>query len=341
MQMDENGKRHPYAFLSKTFTPAERNYEIYDRELLAIVRALEEWRHYLQGSPHTTTVYSDHKNLTYFRNPQRLNSRQARWSLLLSEYDLNLIHQPGSKMILSDALSRRPDHHPTEDENNEEQTLLPGKMFMQLIDLELQDKCARDGYKDLQGEASPDRTGGAPSIFADKNWKFEQIGNTDKFLTWYKGKLVVPDEDGMEPCQEIMKKYHNHPLAGHPGQLGMFLKISTHYWWPGMCTDIKNYVSGCVVCQQFKINCRPTKPALMPIEGSNSHRPFAQVSMDLITDLPESEGFDSILSVVDHSLTKGVILIPCKKTVMAEGIATLLINNLFKQFGLPEKVISN
>lgn len=72
-QMDGNGDRHPCAFISKTFSPAERNYEIYDRELLAIVCALTEWRHYIHGSTHTTTLLCDHKNLTYWRSPQKLN----------------------------------------------------------------------------------------------------------------------------------------------------------------------------------------------------------------------------------------------------------------------------
>ena len=84
-QTDVNGDRHPVAFISKTFSPTERNYEIYDRELLAIIRALEEWRHYIQGSPHTTVILSDHKNLMYYREAKKLNRRQARWSLYLSE----------------------------------------------------------------------------------------------------------------------------------------------------------------------------------------------------------------------------------------------------------------
>ena len=72
-QLDSNGNRHPISFISKTFSPTERNYEIYDRELLAIICALNEWRHYIQGTPHTTTILSDHKNLTYYREAQRLN----------------------------------------------------------------------------------------------------------------------------------------------------------------------------------------------------------------------------------------------------------------------------
>ena len=83
----------------------QRNYEIYDRELLGIVRALETWRHYLQGSQFPTVILSDHKNLTYFRTAQKLNRRQARWSLFLSEFDLKLVHVPGSRMIQSDSLS--------------------------------------------------------------------------------------------------------------------------------------------------------------------------------------------------------------------------------------------
>ena len=104
-QMDINGDQHPVSFLSKTFSPTERNYEIYDRELLAIIRALEEWHHYIQGSPHTTVILSDHKNLTYYCKARKLNRRQARWSLYLSEFNVKLLHTPGHKMVQSDALS--------------------------------------------------------------------------------------------------------------------------------------------------------------------------------------------------------------------------------------------
>jgi hypothetical protein len=65
-QLDLNGNWHPIAFLSKTFSETERKYEIYNQELLGIIRALKKWRHYIQGSGHTTIAYSDHKNLTYF-----------------------------------------------------------------------------------------------------------------------------------------------------------------------------------------------------------------------------------------------------------------------------------
>jgi len=105
-QLDSNGDRHPVVFYSKTFSPAKRNYDIHDRELLAIIRALEAWRHYIQGSGHSTVVLSDHQNLTAHKEAKKLNRRQARWFLFLSEYDIKLVHTPGKKMIQSDALSR-------------------------------------------------------------------------------------------------------------------------------------------------------------------------------------------------------------------------------------------
>ena len=95
------------------------------------------------------------------------------------------------------------------------------------------------------------------------------------------------------------------------------------------------------MCQQFKINWSPLNPAYQAIEGTKTTRPFAHCSMDLITDLPPVEGYDSILVVVDQGLSKGVILCPCAKTLTWKGAAILLWDNLFKRFGLPDKMISD
>ena len=69
----EDGKWHPVALLSKLLSPVKWNYEIHDTEMLAIVRALEEWRHYLEGARHPIEIWTDHKNLEYFRTSQKLN----------------------------------------------------------------------------------------------------------------------------------------------------------------------------------------------------------------------------------------------------------------------------
>ena len=135
--------------------------------------------------------------------------------------------------------------------------------------------------------------------------------------------------------------FHDHPTAGHPGELEMYDSIRQHYWWPGLRTYIKNYVQGCGTCQQFKIDRQPTKPSFLPTEGAPTTQPFTNCSMDFIMDLPLVKGHDSILVVVDQGLTKGIILIPCSKTITAEETAQLLLENLYKHFGLLDKIISD
>jgi Integrase zinc binding domain/Integrase core domain len=129
--------------------------------------------------------------------------------------------------------------------------------------------------------------------------------------------------------------------VGHPGELQTFNAVKEHYWWPGLRVFIKNYVQGCGTCQQFKIDRNPLKPAFMPIKGAKSTRPFASCSMDLITDLPPVDGYDSILVVVDRGNTKGAILIPTAETLTQKGAGQLLLDNLYKQFGLPDKMLSD
>ena len=109
-QLPGEEKWHPVAFYSKSLSLVEQNYEIYDKEMLAIIHALEEWRHFLEGACHPVEIWTDHKNLEYFMTVKKLNRRQARWSLYLACFDFKLVHRPGRSMGKPDALSRRLDH---------------------------------------------------------------------------------------------------------------------------------------------------------------------------------------------------------------------------------------
>jgi len=90
LSQEQKGKWKPIAFLSRTMSPAERNYEIYDKELLAIVKALDKWRQYLLDAVKKFEVWTDHENLKHFKKPHKLNGRQARWYLKLQDYDFTL-----------------------------------------------------------------------------------------------------------------------------------------------------------------------------------------------------------------------------------------------------------
>jgi len=99
----------PVAFISKSLSDTKRNYEIHDKEMLAVVRCLEAWRYFLEGVMMKFEIWTDHKNLEYFMKAQKLNRRQARWALYLSRFNFTLKHIPGSRMGKADSLSRRPD----------------------------------------------------------------------------------------------------------------------------------------------------------------------------------------------------------------------------------------
>ena len=132
------GKWHPIAYRSQSLSPVERNYEIHDRELLAIMRALEDWRQYLLGATCPFEVWTDHQNLTYFKKAQKLNRRQARWHTELQEYDFQLIHKPGTQMKRADILSRLSEHV-TGKEDNKDVILLDPKLFVGTIELDTLD----------------------------------------------------------------------------------------------------------------------------------------------------------------------------------------------------------
>ena len=202
--------------------------------------------------------------------------------------------------------------------------MLPDDMFISLIATDLRDKIATITTTDelatrikscLHKQLPP------PMQTALSNWSFK-----DNLIT-YRGKVYIPTNIDLR--KEVVTSFHDSMLAGHPGFFKMLHLIKEHYWWPGMTVFLKKYIDGCAICQQMKLNTHPTVAPLMPIK-SHAHQPFQQITMDFIMDLPLSDGFDSIFVMVDQGLSKGVILIPCNKTVTALQTANLLIREVFK-----------
>jgi len=126
---DKDKLLHPVAFYSRSLTTTEKNYTIYDKELLGVITAFEVWRHHLEGSKFPFQVVTDHKNLLYFKKPKNLNQRQIRWSLFLSKFDFRINFRPRTKSSKPDALSRRPDY-PGSSTSNIQQTVLSENIFV-------------------------------------------------------------------------------------------------------------------------------------------------------------------------------------------------------------------
>jgi len=109
-QASGTGPPHPVAFFSRKFQASEINYPVHEKEMLAIIVAVREWRHYLQGSPHPITILTDHRNLQFFLKAPLQTRRHCRWFETLAPLNFRLHYRPGRLNNAADALSRRPDH---------------------------------------------------------------------------------------------------------------------------------------------------------------------------------------------------------------------------------------
>lgn len=316
-------------------TEAERNYDVHDRELLAIMKTFESWRHYLAGSPHKIDVWSDHRNLEYFRQARKLNRRQARWSAELQDYDFQIIHKPGKLQAKSDALSRRRDHDNGAN-NNEEKVLLPNTLFVRRVSTtdDLRDRIRNSTEYDPQLATSLEALKSGNSTLAKDldHW------SEDDGLLYYKNRLYVPND--IQLRREIAQLHHDHPAAGHRGQAATVISACRDYWWPNITGFLRNYVKGCSTCQSTKIQTRRPPVPMMPIPAEHT-LPFQTVTMDFIVDLPESDGYNAIAVFADHDSSKAAIMVPCLTTITAEQTAELYFNHVFRHFGLPKTAISD
>ena len=135
----ENRKWRPVVFLSKSLNKTERNYEIHDKEMLVVIRGLENQRHLLEGTKFKFKVWIDHKNLEYFMKAQKLNRRQACQALYLSRFDFILNHILGTKMEKADGLSKKPDWKVVVEKNNENQVLIKNHWIHSLSEVVIEE----------------------------------------------------------------------------------------------------------------------------------------------------------------------------------------------------------
>ncbi|QRW22406.1 Retrotransposable element Tf2 protein [Rhizoctonia solani] len=333
-QQGPDNRLHPIAYMSKLFSGAEANYDTHNKELLAIIKALEEWRIFLEATDKPVQVFTDHRNLEYWMQARTFNQQHARWRVFLSDFNFEIHYCPGKQSGKPDALSRRSDYTDTP---QEPEVMLPAEVFANTSEEELEivtevrNKLREDpSLEPIIQFLTEDADNAPPSIqkaYQDYDWEED--------LLWYQGKLVVPDSEPLK--EQLLKEFHDSPLAGHPGQQRTLELISRSYWWPGMKSSAKEWVECCPVCQANRRAHAPTI-ALKPLEVPLF--PFHTISYDFITGFPKSNGHNAILVVID-SFSKFGHFIPNTKKVTAKGLADLFISHVWKLHGLPVKTISD
>jgi len=341
-QSTTDGKWHPVAFYSKSLSSVERNYEIHDKEMLAIIRALEEWRHFLEGATHLVEIWTDHKNLEYFMTAKKLNRRQARWSLHLARFDFLLYHCPGRTMGKPDALSRRADHG--NGASNNENVVLLRPEFLAVRALEGVELTGVE-QKILSNIRKGNRNGDQEEPIAKAARELQRSANRTVHslewsnidgLLWFRGKIYVPQSPDLR--RQIVALCHDTHIAGHPGRWKTLELVSRNYWWPQMSRYIGQYVSTCDLCLWTKPWRHSPVGELQPLSVPDAR--WNTLSVDFVVELPESSGHDAVMTVVD-SVSKRVHFVPTHTTVTAEGAARLFLHHVWKLHGLPKRVVSN
>jgi len=155
-------------------------------------------------------------------------------------------------------------------------------------------------------------------------------------LLWYQGKIWIPKDKGIRTT--LIAKHHEPPQAGHGGTAKTTELISRRYYWPKIREDIKRFIKNCDKCQRTKVVRDAPYGLLQSNEAPN--RPWKSIAMDFITDLPKSEGYDTILVVIDR-LTKMSHFIPCWKDLDTRQFANLFMQEIVRLHGLPHDIITD
>ena len=305
--MQDQGKGlQPVAYESRKLNTHEVNYPVCDLELLAVVHALRVFRCYLEGC-RRFTVYTDHDTLKYFMTQQTLSGRKARWQEQLSPFApfMTIEYRKGTKNF-ADGLSRL---------RNAELTPVTAHL-----------EPDGDLLTRVKSAYPLDKLYDKPPQF---------VTSTDG-LYYVGSRLCIPNDQPLR--LELLKEFHDAPVAGHLGFHKTLAALSSRFWWPHMSRAVKAYVSSCGTCQRTKPSQSLRPGLLQPLPIAN--QPWAQVSMDLITDLPSSGGFDSIVVFVD-TLTKMAHFVPTVKRVTSERLALLFLDCVYRLHGMPLRLVSD
>jgi len=301
---------------------AEINYDIHDKELLAIVAALKEWRCYLEGAHHQIQIYTDHKNFKYFTTTKILNRQQARWAQELAGYNFKIFYHPGSANGKPDALSSHSEYRPKNGggsiEENENQPIHQVLRPDQLMSVEgdyvwTSAARARDPpimVLSLQSQVEPiilssQTLKAIPVVRFDKHMYQDMILSGQDDEDWLKaydrvleGKadadVTLEDEvlwykgriwvpDSVDLRKMILQEEHDSKVAGHIGQEKMIELIRRNFFWLQMDQWIEDYVRSYPDCQKNKAARHARYGLLQPLELV--YRPWDEISMDFIVDL--------------------------------------------------------
>ncbi len=288
---------------------------------------LDEWRHYLMGTFQDFEVWTDHQNLQYLQKPQKLNRQQAHWVTELAEYHFTLHHKAGTANKKANLLSWWADHEQGKNDNDQVVILKP-EHFQAMIMPTIEE--VHNHIKSVICNVYLWDSNILESV--NHNWEME----LKEGLVWYDNRIYVPRDHAL--WGEIIAWSHNHITASHPGIEKTKELVLQEYWWPKMKKDIEAYIQACKMCQQTRSSTQAKAVPLHP--NTIPSRPWTHISINMITELPEINGYDAIIMIVDQ-ISKEIIPIACSTELSSEGWVKILHDEVYAKHGMPQVVISD
>ncbi|KAG8490986.1 hypothetical protein CXB51_014129 [Gossypium anomalum] len=294
------------AYFSEKISGAVLNYPVYDKEMYALIRALETWQHYLW--PKEFVIHSDHQALKHIKGQHKLNQCHTKWVEFLESFPYVIKYKKGKDNIVADALSRR-------------YTLL-SYLDSKILGFTL----LKDSYTDDSDFGE---------IFAAcENGTFENFYRYEGFL-FKEGKLCIP-------CGSVrdllVHEAHSGGLMGHFGVNKTLATLQEHFYWPRMRKYVEQVCKRCIACKKAKSKVQPHglyTPLPIP------EAPWVDISMDFILGLPRTKtGKDSIFVVVDR-FSKMSHFIACTKADDAVHVANLFFRDIVRLHGIPQTIVSD
>src|SRR6266496_4722974 len=312
MQIGDDGQMHPIAYEGKKLNGATLRYLVHEKELLAIKEALKRWEHYIENG-HTIMILTDHESLKYMNSITRPSKRLARWIDEFQGYNLSIKYRKESEAVVPDALSRRPDFFNAMLQVEEyiphiEQYLLNKKLPM---DSTMRAKVLRD----------------ADSFVIEDGAIVKRLGE---------GK-VAPYIDPLFRG-DFMENMHTQ--FGHLSYVGMANAVETRGWWPGMDSDIRQFIAACPNCQIGQRRRTNQEKEYGQLVSDPFIQPFQRWGIDLIGILPKTASQNRwIITAIDYATGWPVAKAVPRGT--EDVIADFIYNEIYMHYGAPQELFSD
>ncbi|EFA85602.1 hypothetical protein PPL_01385 [Heterostelium album PN500] len=299
---------------SKKFNTTERDYHVFEQEVMAIKHALESNYHMLLG--YKIVIHTDHQNILFINNKLNDNTKPKliRWLQYIFSFNPTLIYKKGSDNVIADGLSRY--------------------TYSTTISIDDNDLIAmiENGYIEEETQIKN------KTIHPSKYYKSKSV-KTEGKLKYFEDKIVIPQVRSI--IKRILFIYHDSLLAGHHGIEQTLELISRHFIWEGIAKDVTNYVKACHTCNKATDargqSIGKLQPLIVPTKC------FESISMDFIPLIDtEYKGikYNKVWVIVDR-LSKMVRLIPVHSTYTSKDLAEIFMKEIFKHHGMPVEIVSD